>query len=143
MRECYGRAFAPVFVVDLSTVFGCDVTHILLSCFVALESDYATGFTRLNQQFSKTAILSPPRLRPDSSTNPSTIGYFAIGSPSKTPSDAPDLHSAAQNMLARFGLRVAAGLKNEVQIAELVPEIFSGDRFLVGSTDLLGRQKCT
>ena len=28
VRERYGRAFAPVFVIDLPTVFGCDVTHV-------------------------------------------------------------------------------------------------------------------
>jgi hypothetical protein len=33
-------------------------------------------------------------------------------------------------------------LKNQVQIAELMPEIFSGDCFLVGCANLFGRQKC-
>jgi hypothetical protein len=34
-------------------------------------------------------------------------------------------------------------LQNEVQIPELVPEIFSGNRLLVGRANLFGWEKCT
>src|SRR5215468_7094158 len=49
---------------------------------------------------------------------------------------------AAEKIVGRFGLRTVTCLKNEIQIAELVPEIFSGDGFLVGYANLFWRQKC-
>ena len=46
-------------------------------------------------------------------------------------------------VVAGCGLANSELLQNEVKIAELVPEIFSGDRFLVGGANLFGWEKCT
>jgi hypothetical protein len=46
-------------------------------------------------------------------------------------------------LFAGYGLANSDALQNEVKIAELVPEIFSGDRFLVGSANLFRWEKCT
>ena len=46
-------------------------------------------------------------------------------------------------VVAGCALANSGVLQNEVKIAELVPEIFSHDCFLVGRANLFRREKCT
>ena len=67
----------------------------------------------------------------------------AINRRGRHQSDAADKDIFGPLVVAGYRLANSDVLQNEVKIAELVPEIFSGDRFLVGGANLFSWEKCT